>query len=76
MVKYNEKNQNIWNSFEFGYNALLKSLDRELIDGREKSLAKTKLEESLMWVGKALAQAQEYANMGTDPGNGLGGKNE
>ena len=39
--------------------ALAQQIDVHIEDGREKSLALTKLEESLMWAGKAIFKAPE-----------------
>lgn len=39
--------------------ALVQQIDVHIEDSREKSLALTKLEESLMWAGKAIFKAQE-----------------
>lgn len=41
---------------------LTSELDDILVEGREKSLAITKIEEAMFWANAALARSQEIAN--------------
>ena len=57
--KPSEEELRIQNQIRGLINEVAQTLDVHIEDGREKSLALTKLEESLMWAGKAIFKEAE-----------------
>ncbi len=58
-LKWDDKSEKIQQSFKKFYQQIETMLDEELENSREKSLAITKMEESWMWVGKAIKVDQQ-----------------
>lgn len=76
MVKLNDTNKRKWDLVWSAISEAKDRLKQHLPGGREAALAITKIEESAFWAWESLEKSQEFINQGSDPGNGLGGKNE
>jgi hypothetical protein len=57
-VKYDEQATSLQGAFKAQMCQVEMAISKNLIDGRAKSLALTKLEEVYMWIGKAIRDEQ------------------
>lgn len=64
-IKYDDKRQAVSNLFKELYTHVSSAIEA-IPPGRAQSLALTKLEESYMWVGKALRDEQVKENAKTE----------
>lgn len=72
-IKYSETTKVKFETLKEKFEECESLINQYISDCREKSLAITNLEQSFMWVSKALRNSQTFYEQGFDKSNGIGG---